>query len=131
MADSFLILKFGITRIFLISIGKDYCLVDTSYPSEYRKFVSALKKHKISPAQIKYVFLTHHHTNHTGFLNEIMNESGAKLIAHKDAVPWLKLGINNPAMKPTNKVVSFFMQLNKFGGPPKKNLPFNVTINDF
>ena len=60
-----------------------------------------------------------------------MNESGAKLIAHKDAVPWLKLGINNPAMKPTNKVVSFFMQLNKFGGPPKKNLPFNVTINDF
>ena len=47
-----------------------YVLVDTGYVEGYADFLKRLEKTGVSPKDIKYVFLTHAHDDHAGFLND-------------------------------------------------------------
>ncbi|MEZ4627764.1 MAG: MBL fold metallo-hydrolase [Eubacteriales bacterium] len=42
----------------------------------------------------KFVFLTHSHNDHTGFLGELLAKSGARLVTHESSLPRLASGVN-------------------------------------
>jgi len=109
----FITFSLGITNCFLIPCGDDFLLVDTSTKNQYRKFMRELSKRSISLSQIKYVFLTHHHTDHTGFLKELLDESKAVLIAHQKALPFLAAGKDNLEMTGTTGMIRFLIRLKK------------------
>ena len=79
---------------YLIRLSDGLLLVDTGYPFDYKRFLKKLKKNKIELSSIRYVVLTHVHADHTGFLKNLLADTGATLIclpAHRER---LLAGVN-------------------------------------
>lgn len=86
------------TRIvnnYLISFEAGYILIDTGYAGSFPHFMKMLEKNHIEPKEIRYIFLTHAHDDHAGFLNEVLEATDAKVILHPKAVKGLKCGQNS------------------------------------
>lgn len=80
---------------YLISFKTGYILIDTGYAGGFPHFMKMLKKNHIQPKEIRYIFLTHAHDDHAGFLNEVLAVTNAKVILHPKAVKGLKRGQNS------------------------------------
>ncbi len=92
----------GSTNSYLLKTKDGYLLVDVSMPHDFRRFLRKLKKLKIEIAEIKYLFLTHSHADHSGFAEQFLQASEAKLIIHENAIPHLVNGTIEPESKPVN-----------------------------
>lgn len=84
-----------IVNNYLISTEIGYILIDTGYEGSLSRFSNKLNKLKINPKEIRYVFLTHAHDDHAGFLNEVLDTTDAKVILHPKAIERLKKGQNS------------------------------------
>lgn len=81
---------------YLLALSNGYMLVDTGYSNGFKHFQSEIAKRKIGIGEIKYIFLTHAHDDHTGFLNELLFQSpNLKIILHPNAVAGLCRGRNS------------------------------------
>ncbi len=80
---------------YLISSDAGYILIDTGYDGSFPRFMKGLKKRRIAPKEIQYVFLTHAHDDHAGFLNEVLAVTDAQVILHPKAIEGLKRGQNS------------------------------------
>ena len=73
-----------------------YIMVDTGYEHSLKNVERKLNKNNIKFSDIKYVFLTHAHDDHAGFLNELLGKnSDLKVIMSDKAMPTLKRGQNS------------------------------------
>jgi glyoxylase-like metal-dependent hydrolase (beta-lactamase superfamily II) len=84
----------NIVNNYLIILDTSKILIDTGYKGDYTLFCEKLIKNNIELSSINYLFLTHAHDDHAGFLNEVIENTNATLIIHKDAVERLKIGHN-------------------------------------
>ena len=66
---------------YLIPLTEGYCMIDTGYRQQEKTFWKKLAAKNITPDQIKYIFLTHHHADHAGFLRSALEKTGAQLIS--------------------------------------------------
>lgn len=84
------------TNVFLIPLEKGYMLIDNGYAKEYDRFLRGLKLYGVDVMDISYVFITHHHDDHVGFLTTMtaLNPS-LRVIVHEAGVPLLAAGQNN------------------------------------
>lgn len=83
-----------VTNTYLIEIPSGYLLVDTGYDEQFSSFIKRAKAKNIDLKKIKYVFLTHAHDDHAGFLNEVLAHTEAKVIMHEKALEGLRRGQN-------------------------------------
>lgn len=84
-----------IVNNYLISSESGLILIDTGYEEGFPHFMKMLKKNHIQPKSIRYVFLTHAHDDHAGFLNKVLKITDAEVILHPKAVAGLKQGQNS------------------------------------
>jgi len=84
-----------ISNIYMVKLEKGYLLIDTGYPEQFPGFCKKLNKNGIELSEILYVFLTHAHDDHAGFLNELLDNTSAKVILEKHAVERLWVGQNS------------------------------------
>lgn len=82
-------------NMYLIDTANGYIMIDTGLKNHYRKFCHALSNHHIALEEISYVFITHAHKNHVGFLKEILDATQAKVILHPLTVKQLSKGENS------------------------------------
>ena len=80
---------------YLIPSGDGFILIDTGYAGGFAHFQKMLEKHGVRPEEIRYVFLTHAHDDHAGFLNEVLAATGADVILQSKAVEGLMRGQNS------------------------------------
>ena len=81
---------------YLVSLDDGgYELIDTGYSESYPAFRNRLEKTGVSLKEIKYIFLTHAHDDHAGFMNEVLAITNAKVILHPRAIEGLKKGQNS------------------------------------
>jgi glyoxylase-like metal-dependent hydrolase (beta-lactamase superfamily II) len=80
---------------YLFAIDEGYILIDTGYENGFARFQRNLKKLHIQPSEIKFIFLTHAHDDHAGFLNKVLAITNAKVILHPKAIKRLKSGLNS------------------------------------
>ena len=81
---------------YLVSLDEGgYLLIDTGYAEYYSAFRKRLRKISVDPREIKYVFLTHAHDDHDGFLNEVLAITDAQVILHPKAIDGLLKGQNS------------------------------------
>lgn len=73
-----------------------YLLVDTGYESSAEGFFRRLKSRGMTPGDIAWIFLTHAHDDHAGFLNQLLGRTRARVLLHPLAVERLKGGKNPP-----------------------------------
>ncbi|NBH15551.1 MBL fold metallo-hydrolase [Lachnospiraceae bacterium] len=73
-----------------------YIMIDTGYEHSLKKVEKRANKQGITLSEVKYVFLTHAHDDHAGFLNELLSKySDIKVIIHSRAMPVLLRGQNS------------------------------------
>ena len=80
---------------YLFAIDEGYILIDTGYENGFARFQRNLKKLNIQSSEIKFIFLTHAHDDHAGFLNKVLAITNAKVILHPKAIERLKSGQNS------------------------------------
>lgn len=90
-----LIIPLSLSNVYLLACEDGYLQIDTGYQKDYSLVREKLNELDISISLIKYVFLTHHHDDHAGFLNEITRDCDCKIIANKLSVDLLKTGQND------------------------------------
>ena len=70
-----------------VFIGDELTLLDPGPATEaaYEELVTGLDDHGFAVADVSRVFITHPHMDHFGLANRIVEESGARVVAHRDA----------------------------------------------
>lgn len=71
-------------------------------PHDFRRFLRKIKKLKIDISEIKYLLLTHSHADHSGYTEQFLQASKAKLIVHENALPHLFDGTMESDSRPVN-----------------------------
>ena len=79
---------------YLLKIPNGYMAIDTGYAGNFDRFYKRLKEKNIELKKIHYIFLTHAHDDHVGFLGKLLQATDASAIVHKDSPQELALGHN-------------------------------------
>lgn len=78
---------------YLLQTPLGWVAVDTGYAGGFDRF--ARRFAKLAPlSELKFVFLTHAHDDHAGYLGELLSASGARLCCHEKSLPVLASGEN-------------------------------------
>ena len=69
---------------YVIKTDEGSILVDTGWNTKqaYEALISQLAEIDLTPADLKYVVITHFHPDHSGLVNQISKESDAVFIQH-------------------------------------------------
>ena len=77
------------TYVYQTKSGLD--MIDTGYEHSLKDVERKLNKNNIKLNELKYIFLTHAHDDHAGFLNEILGiNKNLKVIISNQSMPTLK-----------------------------------------
>jgi glyoxylase-like metal-dependent hydrolase (beta-lactamase superfamily II) len=68
----------------LVSGDGTATLVDAGFPGIAEKLSATLDEAGLTPAAVRRVIITHHHSDHTGGLPEVVAMTGAEVWAHND-----------------------------------------------
>ena len=112
-----------IVNNYLVSSEIGYILIDTGYESGFKHFTNKLKRLNITPKEIRYIFLTHAHDDHAGFLNEVLDVTDAKVILHPKAIERLKIGQNSFEGGCSGRLAYFFCQVLALCGKGEHKFP--------
>ena len=93
-----------------IVIGKEIVLVDTGRPGQGKGILKELESLNIKPQDIKHILLTHHDVDHIGNLALLEAETGAKVWASKEDIPYIRGEKNREGIK---RLVSIIMKVKK------------------
>ncbi|MBD3107293.1 MBL fold metallo-hydrolase [Bacillus sp. AGMB 02131] len=71
--------------------GEKLTLIDTGANLErnWRSLINALKERQLTIFDIEQVLLTHHHVDHVGLLNRILEVNPIPVLGHPNNKPWL------------------------------------------
>ena len=109
-----------VVRNYLLETPLGIIAIDTGYPDGAAKFIERFKG-KWPLSELKYLFLTHHHDDHAGFLAELLDATDAKVVVHPLAVDLLAAGKSNepPGAGYSSFPASLFNRVKKdFSFPP-------------
>ena len=127
-----------IMNTWLYPIEDGWVMIDTGYENSYRKVLKRLNKLLIKPEEIRYIFLTHAHDDHAGFLEAWMtNHPWTQVIAHEGAIEGLRRGQNSFEGGCSTLMAYFFCQLmaligngdHRYPGLTEGHLAKIVTLN--
>ena len=84
-----------IMNTWLYPIEDGWVMIDTGYENSYESVLKRLRKMQINPEEVRYLFLTHAHDDHAGFLEEWMTKHPhTQVITHEKAIAGLRKGQN-------------------------------------
>ncbi len=85
-----------IVNTYVYPCHNGYVMIDTGYEHSLKDVEAKLNRKGIKLPDIKYVFLTHAHDDHAGFLNELLGRNtDLKVIMSNKSRPVLKRGQNS------------------------------------
>jgi hydroxyacylglutathione hydrolase len=88
-------LRLSYTTVYLIPCNTGYFQIDTGYSWEYPRYLRLLSKAGVSVSDIRHLFLTHHHDDHSGFIGDLTRAADLTVIAHEEARSLLRGGRND------------------------------------
>jgi len=80
-----------VSKNYLLETPQGWIAIDTGYPGGETRFLRRLAR-LCRPEELQYIFLTHAHDDHAGFLAALLKEVPAKIVLHPGAVPALEAG---------------------------------------
>lgn len=122
-------ITYNSTNYYLEPCSNGFLLIDAGWHGKVEKFKNGLKMLGVKPDEIKYILLTHHHHDHVAIVQELKTITNAKLIVHKNQIPYLERGVTNTVdIKQYNRVLRL---IDRFTKPfIKYNYP-PITINNY
>jgi glyoxylase-like metal-dependent hydrolase (beta-lactamase superfamily II) len=113
--------RIGFTNVYLLLEKGKALMVDTGGRGEVKKLQKAIKSAGLSSNDLKYIFLTHTHYDHTGSTANLKDLTGAQVIVHKSEAENLIHGFK-PIPKGTSPFFKFISKAGKF----KKSIELKV-----
>ncbi len=98
-------------------------VIDTGYPNGFNSFKKKMNSVGITPKDIKFIFLTHAHNDHAGYLNELLTITNASLVLHRDAVIRLKAGRNLLIGRSPSRQAQMFLKMMSLLGKSGHKFP--------
>ncbi len=81
---------------YLYQIADGIVMIDTGYQSSFDSCNKKLNSQNISIEDVKYIFLTHAHDDHAGFINDMIRENpNIKIIMSHKGIDILRKGQNS------------------------------------
>ncbi|MCH8161519.1 MAG: MBL fold metallo-hydrolase, partial [Chloroflexi bacterium] len=77
----------GVGRAYIYQEQDKLTLIDTGLANSTEKILAVVGKIGRKPEDIRQIFITHHHNDHTGSLAELVERTGAQVLAHKIEAP--------------------------------------------
>ena len=77
----------GVGRAYIYQEQDKLTLIDTGLADSTEKILAVVGKIGRKPEDIRLIFITHHHNDHTGSLAELVERTGAQVFAHKIEAP--------------------------------------------
>jgi len=99
----------GYVHVHLVVTDDGVVLVDTGLPGRSARIEQALHDIRRTIGDVTTVLLTHHHPDHTGGLAEVRRRSGARVVAHRDDVPYVTGEKQFVTRHPIVRLVGLFM----------------------
>lgn len=121
-----------IVKNYLLETPIGVIAIDTGYPGGATKFIKRFER-KWPLTRLKYIFLTHHHDDHAGFLGDLLDMTDAKVILHPLAVEALSEGKSNepPEAGYSSIPASLFSKVKKdFSFPPVQVGDKAILVHD-
>lgn len=113
-----------IVNTYMYSTKDGYVMIDTGYDNYMSKVIKRMEKNNISPEKIKYIFLTHAHDDHAGFLNEFLTKyPEVKVVCSNKSKETLKKGQNPFEGGCSSKLALMFCNLMKLFGKGEHRFP--------
>jgi glyoxylase-like metal-dependent hydrolase (beta-lactamase superfamily II) len=78
--------------IYLIVSGEAAALVDAGTGQGTERVLRNIEKAGVSPAVVRYCFVTHCHYDHTGGIGGLRKKTGCRVVAHKLDAEYLEAG---------------------------------------
>lgn len=86
-------IRCAISNAYLL-LGDKPVLVDTGAPGDLNRILGTLKAHKLEPAALSLILLTHAHSDHAGCAAELKRRSGALVALHTGDAALARMGTN-------------------------------------
>lgn len=84
----------GMFHNYLLQTPEGFIAIDTGYPGGEQTFLKRFSR--FAPVEkLKYIFLTHAHGDHAGFLAALLDKTRAKVILHPAGIAALQAGENS------------------------------------
>jgi glyoxylase-like metal-dependent hydrolase (beta-lactamase superfamily II) len=99
----------AVTRCYVLKCKEGYLLIDVPYPGNYDALCECVRDAGIEISEIKYLLLTHHHDDHVGCVDELVRDTGARIIVHERAVSHLAAGRSDPDDRPINRCIGILV----------------------
>ncbi|MCH7579665.1 MAG: MBL fold metallo-hydrolase [Chloroflexi bacterium] len=80
----------GIGRAYIYQEQDKLTLIDTGLTDSAERILAVIEKIGRKPADLRQIFITHHHNDHTGSLAELVERTGAQVLAHKIEAPVIR-----------------------------------------
>ena len=113
-----------IMNTYVYPCANGYIMVDTGYEHSLKAVEAKLNRNGIRLADIRYIFLTHAHDDHAGFLNELLGKNeNLKVIMSDKAMPTLKRGQNSFAGGCSTMLAWIFCKLMGLVGKAEHRFP--------
>ena len=80
-------------RQYLLETPAGWIAVDSGYAGGFAAYQKRLRR-LTAPDQVTFVFLTHAHNDHAGFLAEMIGKTRARLVACESSLPRIASGEN-------------------------------------
>ncbi|GAK51759.1 hypothetical protein U14_03004 [Candidatus Moduliflexus flocculans] len=104
-SDVYMLEHIGPAPAFLLVSPKGLTLIDTGVPGKINTLIAEIEATQHTLAEVKQIVLTHCHTDHVGNVAEIVKRTQAKVIAHRDDVPYILQQQTLPALSPLKKLI--------------------------
>jgi glyoxylase-like metal-dependent hydrolase (beta-lactamase superfamily II) len=76
--------------VYLLASGEGLTLVDSGVIGDGDRIVAQLEQAGHAPSDVHTVVLTHAHGDHTGTAAELARRTSARIVAHRDEVPYIE-----------------------------------------
>lgn len=80
----------GVGRAYIYQEQDKLTLIDTGLTDSTDRILAVVGKIGRKPEDVRQIFITHHHNDHTGSLAELVERTGAQVLAHKIEAPVIR-----------------------------------------
>jgi glyoxylase-like metal-dependent hydrolase (beta-lactamase superfamily II) len=90
VSDVYLMEGLRTSNVYALTAEDGLTLVDAGLTSDVEQIVAQLEERGYALQQLRTIILTHAHSDHVGGAAGLVRRSGARIVAHRDEVPYVE-----------------------------------------